>query len=63
MPNETENRLRRWSGYGVVELHKELEHLRRAVPGSIVIPDLERYLGERLAQAERIYGGVRIEVR
>lgn len=63
MPTETENRQRRWSGYGVVELHKELEHLRRSVPSCPVTPDLERYLGERRAQAERTYGGVRIEAR
>lgn len=63
MPSETENRLRRWSGYGVVELDKELQHLRRAVPACPAIPDLERYLGERRAQAERTYGGVRIEAR
>lgn len=63
MPIGTEDRLRRWAGYGVVELHKELEHLRRAVPGCPVIPDLERYLGERRAQAEQTYGGRRIEAR
>ncbi len=63
MPTETDNRLRRWSGYGVVELDKELRHLRRAVPSSAAIPDLERYLGERRALAEQIYGGRRIEAR
>lgn len=63
MPNGTEDRLRRWSGYGVTELDKELQHLRRSVPSCPVIPDLERYLGERRAQAERTYGGVRIEAR
>jgi hypothetical protein len=63
MPSETENRLRRWLGYGVVELDKELQHLRRAAPSCSAIPDLERYLGERRAQAERTYGGVRIEAR
>ena len=63
MQTETENRLRRWSGYGVVELDKELRHLRRSVPASAAIPDLERYLGERRAQAEQTYGGRRIEAR
>lgn len=63
MPTGTEDRLRRWSAYGIVELHKELEHLRRAVPSCPAIPDLERYLDERQAQAERTYGGVRIETR
>lgn len=59
----TEDRLRRWAGYGVVELDKELQHLRRAVPGSAAILDLERYLGERRVQAEQTYGGRRIEAR
>ena len=63
MPTETVERLRRWSTYGVVELHKELEHLRRSMPGSTAIPDLERYLGERRTDAERTYGGHRIEAR
>ena len=59
MSTGTENHLRRWAGYGIVELDKELQHLRRAAPRCPTIP-LERYLGERQAQAERVYGGSRI---
>ncbi|GJE53183.1 hypothetical protein GOFOIKOB_6259 [Methylobacterium tardum] len=40
-PTKTEKRLRRWSGYGVVERHKELEHLRRSVPTCPAIPALD----------------------
>ena len=63
MPTETEDHLRRCAGYGIVELDKELAYLRRAVPNSSTIPHLERYLGGRRAEAERIYGGKRLEAR
>jgi hypothetical protein len=60
MLNEAEYRQRRWATYGVVELEKELQHLRHAMPASPAIPDLERCLDERRAEVERLYGGKRI---
>lgn len=63
MPAETDDRLRRWSTYGVVELGKELDHLRRAMPGSPAVPELERYLAERQAEVERTYGGKQADAR
>lgn len=63
MLTEAEYRQRRWATYGVVELEKELDHLRRAMPASAAIPDLERCLDERRAEVERVYGGNRIGAR
>ena len=63
MPTETDYRQRRWATYGVVELEKELQHLREAMPTSAAIQDLKRCLDERRAEVERIYGGNRIGAR
>ena len=63
MPTEADYRQRRWATYGVVELEKEMQHLRRAMPASAAIPDLERCLDQRRAEVGRIYGGNRIGER
>lgn len=63
MQTETVERMRLWSTYSVVELHKKLEHLRRSMPDSTSIPDSERYPGKRRTDAEQTYGGYRIKAR